>query len=131
MSVALILIFSCVLQPGDYPYNCGAGPSPFYNRTYHVDVHDNRFYYPNASNEPEWKAACGCWPGPKTGAPSCPFKTFADWQRYGHDKGSIISLQRSNQAIVAQARGLLLMPPAVAPVVVALRAADPAAPVTG
>ena len=98
---------TCVFfQTGDYPYRCGAGPAPFYNKTYHVDVHSNHFLYPNATQQPSWSDACKCWPSPDK-APPCPFKTFSDWQRYGHDRNSTISLQYSNQAILGQARSLL------------------------
>lgn len=98
---------TCILQSGDYPYNCGAGPSPFYNKSYHVDVHQNRFCYLNTTSQPAWTGACGCWPPAKTGAGPCPFATFSDWQRYGHDKGSTVVLQPSNAEVLAQARGLL------------------------
>jgi hypothetical protein len=98
----------CVQLGQDYPYHCGAGPAPFYNKTHHVDVHSNTFYYPNATAEPGWSGACGCWPNPKI-AGACPFKTFADWQAHGHDAGSTVDLTFSNKAILAQARTQLGM----------------------
>jgi hypothetical protein len=89
-------------------YNCGAGPAPFYNKSYHVDVDYNQFSFPNATAEPGWKGACGdCYPGPKTGAPPCPFKTFADWQAAGHDVHSTVQLSLSNNDIVGAANALL------------------------
>ena len=97
----------CVQSNHDFPYHCGAGPAPFYNKSYHVDVHANTFYFPNSTAEPGWTGACSCWPNPKGPAGVCPFKTFADWQAHGHDAGSKIVLTYSNKAILAQARAQL------------------------
>jgi hypothetical protein len=91
-----------------YPYRCGAGPAPFYNKTHHVDVHDNTFSYPGAAAEPGWETACTrCWP--KANAGPCPYKTFADWQADGHDTGSKIQLDLSNAQIIAEARAKLFV----------------------
>ena len=97
-----------MLNPGDYPYNCGAGPAPFYNKTDHVDVHANTFVFPNATAEQahSWQGACQCWPDPKLAGP-CPFKTWQDWQSYGHDLGSTISTAFDNKAVLAQAQAQL------------------------
>jgi hypothetical protein len=101
---------TCVLKPGDYPYNCGAGPAPFYNKTDHVDVHGNAFIFPNASaaQAHAWSGACGCWPNPEVAGP-CPFHNFSDWQRYGHDLGSTISTAASNAQLLSHAHRLLGM----------------------
>ena len=90
--------------------HCGAGPAPFYNKSYRVDVHANTFSYPNATEEPSWEGACACYPDPaKTDAPPCPYKTFADWQAAGHDAGTTLQLGISNAAILREAREKLGM----------------------
>eukprot|EP00041_Stephanoeca_diplocostata_P020313 m.452328 g.452328 ORF g.452328 m.452328 type:complete len:998 (+) comp21539_c0_seq2:36-3029(+) len=98
----------CVHEPSSFPYNCGAGPSPFFNESMHVDVDHNTFSFPGATAEPGWKGACQCYPGPNTDAPQpCPFETFADWQSKGHDVHSSIQLSLSNEAILQEAHALL------------------------
>lgn len=95
----------CVLRPTDtQPYNCGAGPSPFYNTSYHVDVHSNTFYYPNSTSTPDWSGVCTCFP---RHAGSCPYHTFKDWQAHGHDAGSKIISSLPNQQLLAKAQALL------------------------
>jgi hypothetical protein len=93
----------CV-APAAVPYHCGAGPAPFYNKSYHVDVH------PNATEEPSWEGACACYPDPaKTDAPPCPYKTLGDWQAAGHGAGTTLQLGISNAAILREAREKLGM----------------------
>jgi hypothetical protein len=102
---------TCVLRPGDFAYNCGAGPAPFHNKTDHVDVHANKFIFPNATPQQahNWQGACACWPDPKIAGP-CPFKNFSQWQAAGHDVGSTVSSptpQHAGMALLAQAKGYL------------------------
>ena len=103
---------TCVQRPGDFVYNCGAGPAPFYNKTDHVDVHGNSFIFPNATLQQahEWSGACQCWPDPAKAGP-CPVKNFSDWQARGHDAGSTVSTELPNAALLAHARGFLGLPP--------------------
>jgi len=101
---------TCVLFPNDYPYNCGAGPAPFFNTSYHVDVHSNKFIFPNATAAEAtgvWRGACACWPNPAVHGVPCPFHNFSDWQHYGHDVGSTVATELSNTKMLSQARGLL------------------------
>jgi hypothetical protein len=46
-----------------------------------------------------------------TGAPPCTVETFEDWQADGHDAGSTINLDLSNDAILSEARAKLGLPP--------------------
>lgn len=99
----------CVLADGRVPYHCGAGPAPFFNASYHIDVHSNTFSYPAAAAEPSWADMCQCYPSTKTAVP-CPFKTFADWQAHGHDAGSKVQVGGlSNAQIMDEARTMLAM----------------------
>jgi hypothetical protein len=101
----------CVADAGDFPYNCGAGPAPFYNATDRVDVHGNTFYRLNAATPAaaeDWGGACGCWPNPKLAGP-CPIHTFTDWQRLGHDLNSTIVTALPNARLLATARTKLGM----------------------
>jgi hypothetical protein len=94
----------CVMSHGHYPYNCGAGPAPFYNETYHIQTHGNIFSYAGADpGYDDWGGACRCWPK----SVPCAVKTFADWQALGHDTGSKIQTELTNTAIIAEARALL------------------------
>jgi hypothetical protein len=102
----------CVMRPKQTVYNCGAGPSPFYNKSYHVAVANNTFTYPGATADPaeEWGGVCACWPSARTDAPQpCPVRTFQDWQALGLDAGSQITTEWSNDAILADAAALLGM----------------------
>ena len=44
----------CVLRPGDFPYDCGAGPAPFFNKTDRVEVNYNTFSFPGSTTDPDW-----------------------------------------------------------------------------
>lgn len=99
----------CIMRASDFPYNCGAGPAPFYNQTDRVDVHSNTFWRLNASAGDDifnWQQACGCWPNPKVAGP-CPFHNFSDWQAHGHDIGSTIKTDLSNSQLIGMARAKL------------------------
>ena len=99
----------CVADAKDFPYNCGAGPAPFYNATDKVDVHSNTFYRLNPSSPAQaqdWSGACGCYPNPKKYGP-CPIKTFADWQQQGNDLNSTIRTTLPTDDLLAAARSKL------------------------
>lgn len=101
----------CVMRATDFPYNCGAGPAPFYNKTDRVDVHSNTFYRlnPTAGQDvTDWSQACGCWPNPKLAGP-CPIKNFSDWQARGLDIGSTIKTELPDAALLAMAKAKLGM----------------------
>jgi hypothetical protein len=94
--------------PGDMPYNCGAGPAPFQNASYHVDTRTNRFIYPNGTQQgagTDWGGACQCWSS-QAGA-KCPFSDFSSWQKAGLDAGSTVTNTMSNEGILAAARARL------------------------
>ena len=97
---------TCVLAPSDEAYNCGAGPAPFYNRSYHIQVERNRFYFPKAPAPPGWGGLCSCWPDPAVAGP-CPYTDFASWQADGHDRQSTVSLTLRDADLLARARALL------------------------
>ena len=94
-----------------------SGPSPFYNKTHHVETRNNTFSYPGAGVAPCWDEAdgschglnsvCACWPGSGTGAGPCGYTSFASMQQHGMDAGSRVQLALSNAAIVAEATALL------------------------
>jgi len=106
----------CVMLPEQSPYNCGAGPAPFLNRTHHIETRNNTFSYPGAAVEPCWNASdsscnglnsvCMCWP---RSAGPCQYTTFASMRGQGLDVGSKVQLLLSNAAILAEAADLLGM----------------------
>jgi hypothetical protein len=101
---------TCVMRAsaGGHPYNCNAGPAPFYNKSYRVTLRDNSFIYPDADTAPDWASsgACSCWPDPKVAGP-CPYHTLADWQADGLDVGSTVSLKLPDADLLQRARSLL------------------------
>ena len=84
-------------------YECGAGPGPFANASYHTHTWDNHYYFPDQKQVPT-SAGWGCnlWEGdpPKPAGPS----NWTAWQEAGLDVGSTLSLNFSDTAILAAAK---------------------------
>ena len=105
----------CVMLPEQSPYNCGAGPAPFFNKTHHIETRNNTFSYPGAT-EPCWNTSdsschglnsvCMCWP--EVAGP-CQYTSFASMRREGLDVGSSVELSLSNAAIIGEAAGLIAL----------------------
>ena len=91
----------CLLRQSDFPYECGAGPAPFYNHTYHVDVRSNEFLFTPAVPD-GWGCGSGCWPDA-----NCPYHTFNQWQSAGLDVGSSIAAVPTNLEVLKEIRGKL------------------------
>ena len=84
-------------------YECGAGPGPFANASYHIHTWDNHYYFPDQKQVPTdagW--GCNLWEGnpPKPTGPN----NWTAWQAAGLDVGSTLSLDFSNAAILAAAK---------------------------
>ena len=84
-------------------YECGAGPGPFTNKSFHVDTHSNKYYFPDQPTLPTLGGCFGCFK-------DCKMQNFSDWQAYGLDVGSTLSLDFSDKQILAAAGRRIGMP---------------------
>eukprot|EP00040_Diaphanoeca_grandis_P044659 m.13136 g.13136 ORF g.13136 m.13136 type:complete len:937 (+) comp9607_c0_seq1:64-2874(+) len=94
----------CVLPASSNAvYECGAGPGPFTNKSYHIDTHSNKYYFPEQTTLPAWDDCFGCFK-------DCDIKNFSEWQARGLDVGSTLSLSFSDAQIIAGARRRIGLP---------------------